>query len=76
MITIPISEFRANMPAFLKKVQNGVRIMITSHGKEVARMEPPTDEKEALWQAVLEMRKHAKIGDILSPTGEKWEAQD
>ena len=34
-------EFRKNLSAYLREVHNGAQIVVTSHGKEVARVVPP-----------------------------------
>ncbi len=75
MITVPTSEFRANMPAFLEKVKKGAKVSLTSHGKVVAMINPPSESDE-LRHRLERLRKGAWVGDILNPLGPKWEAQD
>ena len=41
MLSIGISEFRANMNDILQKVQQGTLVTLTSRGVAVARLVPP-----------------------------------
>ncbi len=74
--SIPISEFRAHLPAFLKAVKKGKTISITSHGEELAVLSPPEDKAAKARARLLELGKTAIIGDIISPSGEKWKAME
>ena len=76
MITVPISEFRSRMPEFIKKIEHGIKIALTSHGKVVAEITSPSDQKEEMRKRLEYLRKHVRLGDVVSPTGEKWKAQD
>ena len=76
MLTVPISEFRSRIPFFLKKIEKGIKIALTSHGKVIAEITPPSEEKSDLQQRLEYARAHSWVGDVVSPTGEKWEAQD
>ena len=74
METVGVSKFRENLMMFLKKVQNGETVTITSRGHEVARLVPPESEIEEARKTLQKLGKTAVIGDILSPIGEEWEA--
>jgi len=67
MEKVGISTLRENLSVFLKKVQKGQIITITSRGHEMARLVPVEDKRE-------KSGKNASIGDILSPIHEEWEA--
>ncbi|MFQ5614823.1 MAG: type II toxin-antitoxin system Phd/YefM family antitoxin [Anaerolineae bacterium] len=41
MLSIGVSELRANLTEFLQKVKAGEVVVITSRGVEVARLVPP-----------------------------------
>ncbi|MGI0149190.1 MAG: type II toxin-antitoxin system Phd/YefM family antitoxin [Thermoplasmata archaeon] len=61
-------EFKAKCLAFLDEVsQTGAELLVTKRGKPVARVlpavEPPSLRNSVLWE-----------GDIVSPIGEKWNA--
>ena len=53
MKDIKVTELRQNLPAYLAKVRRGERVRITSRGKVVAELSPPTpakSESEAAWK--------------------------
>ena len=74
MEKVSISTLRENLSIFLKKVQKGQVITITSRGHEMARLVPVEDKRERSREVLRELGKNASIGDILSPIYEEWEA--
>ena len=74
MEKVGISTLRENLSIFLKKVQKGQVITITSRGHEMARLVPAGDKREKSREILRELGKNAFIGDILSPIHEEWEA--
>lgn len=58
----------------IEQVKKGRSIVITSHGKPVAQLVPPEDKREEAKASLKALRKTAVIGDVVSPTGEIWEA--
>ena len=74
METVGVSKLRENLMMFLKKVQSGETVTITSRGHEVARLVPPESEIEEARKALQKLGETAVIGNILSPIGEEWEA--
>jgi prevent-host-death family protein len=74
MEKVGISTLRQNLSIFLKKVQKGQVITITSRGHEMARLVPVEDNREKSREILRELGKNASIGDILSPIYEDWEA--
>ena len=74
METIAVSEFRANLMKVLKRIEAGATIAITSRGREIARLLPPEGKMSHARKTLVELRKTAVIRDIISPTGEEWEA--
>jgi prevent-host-death family protein len=74
MEKVNISTLRENLSIFLKKVQKGQAIIITSRGHEMARLVPAEDKREKSRARLRELGKSALIGDILSPIHEEWEA--
>lgn len=68
MQAVNITEFRQNLPQYIKKVREGEEIQVTSRGKTVARMMPAESEQEAAMQRIKSWRGTLKItGDIVSP---------
>ena len=74
MEKVCISTLRENLSIFLKKVQKGQVITITSRGHEMARLVPVEDKREKSREFLRKLGKNATIGDILSPIDEEWEA--
>ncbi len=74
MQTIAVSNFRAKIMTFLKEVENGSSIKITSRGKVVARLVPPDFTKKSAKQELIKIGANAKLFDIISPINEVWNA--
>ena len=74
MEKVGISALRENLAIFIKKVQKGKVITITSRGHEMARLVPVEGKREKSRTILRELGKNAFIGDILSPIHEDWEA--
>ena len=74
MQQVKITDFRAHLPDFLKKVSNGEQIQITSHGKVIARLVPEFDEVEAAQNRLNELRGSMIIADIIEPLESEWSA--
>lgn len=74
METIAVSKLRENMVLFLKKVQQGKSIAITSRGNEIAMLVPIENKMEASKNALKQLRKTAVVGDVVSPIEEDWKA--
>lgn len=74
MEKVAVSEFRANLVAFLKRVEKGEIITLTSRGHEVAKIVPPDDKVKEAKKALKKLQQTAVIGDIISPIDEEWEA--
>ena len=76
MIEVNVTEFRNHLPEYLGQVRKGEDIFLTSRGRIVARVMPVTDERSAAREALLLLRGKCRIGDVISPLDEKWEASD
>ena len=76
MISIGISEFRANMNLVLQRVQNGEVVTLTSRGAEVARLVPPDFAQAVARQELEQLRQTAVVDDILSPLAAPWDAAE
>lgn len=74
MTTVAMSEFRARMSHFMKKVQNGEILSITQRGTEIARLVPPDFAQLSALKLRDELRKTAVVGDVLSPIDVEWDA--
>ena len=48
MITAGVRDLKDNLSKYLKSVKNGVGILITEHGKPIARILPEPQRKKSL----------------------------
>ena len=73
METIPAGKFKAQCLALLDEVaQTNESLIITKHGKPVAKLVPFDSEKD---DTDAQLRHLATfVGDILSPIDDEWEA--
>ena len=79
MTQVNISELRQHLPGFIKQVQRGEEIIVTLHGKPVARIIPARSEdaREAAWQRLVALRDKAVLGDVISPLDDgEWTADE
>lgn len=74
MHTINISDFRANLLKYLEIANSGEQISVTSHGKVLATITAPTNQKELARQKLVSLATTAKIHDVTSPTDSEWDA--
>lgn len=72
--SINITEFRQHLPEYLKQVQAGEEVVITVHGKAIARIVPDRNESEcdAADKRLNALRGTVIAGDILDPLDETW----
>lgn len=70
MIEVGVREFKAHLSTYLQRVSAGVAMVVTSHGKHIARIEPPAPAsrpKDAL--AILEELPWLRVGSGGKPQG-------
>ena len=67
MEKVGVSRFRENLLKFIKRVERGETITITSRGQEVALLVPPDERMKAARKSLDELREQAIVGDIVSP---------
>jgi len=74
MADVNITELRQNLPGYLKQVERGEEIAVTVRGRVIARIVPegPVSAREQARARLAALR--IALGDVLSPTGERWEA--
>lgn len=75
MPKVKITELRRNLPAYLARVKGGDTIEVTVRGRVIARIVPEADRQTAARTRLKALRKTARIGDIMSPSGEAWDAE-
>jgi prevent-host-death family protein len=52
MASVTVTELKAHLADYLRRVREGERFHVTSHGKEVADLVPPDPVRAALWDMV------------------------
>jgi prevent-host-death family protein len=74
MKNVSISELRANLLKYLTLVQKGEQISVTSKGRLMATLTPPVSQQSAARKSLRALAETAVIHDVISPTGESWDA--
>jgi prevent-host-death family protein len=74
MLEVTVTTFRKHIPDYLGKVRKGEDIFLTSRGKVIARLVPPTDARLSARDQLAVLRGVCNIGDVLTPIDEEWEA--
>ena len=76
MPDVNITELRQKLPGYLKQVERGEEIAVTVRGRVIARIVPegPVNARVQARARLADLRGRTALGDVLSPTGERWEA--
>ena len=74
MKNVSISEFRANLLTYLKQVQQGEQINVTSKGDILATLSSPVSQQKSAGMQLRKLAETAKIHDVISPAEESWDA--
>ena len=74
MKNVSISEFRANLLKYLTLTQHGEHINVTSKGRVLATLTPAVSQQETARVNLRKLAETAVIHDVISPTGENWDA--
>jgi prevent-host-death family protein len=76
MAKVNITELRQNLPAYVARVREGETLEVTVRGRVIARIVPEQDRAAAARERLKALRGKAQItGDIVGPSGERWEAE-
>jgi prevent-host-death family protein len=75
MHEINVTELRNHLPKYLANVYKWEEILVTSHGKVIARILPPTDTRQEAKRKLQELSKICEIKDVISPIEEEWEVE-
>jgi prevent-host-death family protein len=69
MNLVNVTDLRQHLPEYLKQVQKGEEIVITLHGKSIARIVPnfSDNKREQALKRLDTLRGKMILGDILSP---------
>ncbi|MFZ5604123.1 MAG: type II toxin-antitoxin system Phd/YefM family antitoxin [Pseudomonadota bacterium] len=74
MLTVEISDLRANLLKYLEKASRGEQITVTTNGRILAIIVPPTDKKAMARKRLDDLSSTAKLHDVISPLGIRWDA--
>lgn len=69
MARVSVSHLRQNLPAYLKRVQAGEEIQVTSRGRVIARIEPERDPAEEARRWLEGLGGRVKLVEVLAPLG-------
>ncbi|MDA8109460.1 MAG: type II toxin-antitoxin system prevent-host-death family antitoxin [Betaproteobacteria bacterium] len=75
MSKVKVTELRQNLPGYLARVTAGEEIEVTVRGRVIARIVPQGDRALAARERLKALRAKARVGDVLSPSGERWNAE-
>jgi prevent-host-death family protein len=76
MAKVNITELRQNLPAYVARVREGETVEVTVRGRIIARIVPEEDRGAAARKRLKALRGKARItGDLMSPSGETWDAE-
>ena len=75
MPKVNVTELRQNLPTYLARVQEGEALEVTIHGRVVARIVPEGDCAAQAREWLKSLRGKARVGDVISPTGARWNAE-
>jgi prevent-host-death family protein len=57
MEEVKVTELRQNLPDYLAKVRRGQRVRVTSRGKVIAELSPPSASKKEIEAARARLRR-------------------
>ena len=70
-----VTELRQNVRAHLARVRAGEPVEVTVRGRVIARIVPEEDRQAAARKWLKKLRQTARVGDLMSPSGETWDAE-
>ena len=76
MLQVNISEFRTNLLKYLKSVQHGEPISVTSKGNLLATVIPPVNQRDAAKAELAKLAQTARIHDVVSPLDADWDVME
>ena len=69
-----ITELRERLATYLKAVARGETILLTHHGRPIAKLVPVDDRRADATRRIEALRATAIVGDIESPIEANWGA--
>ena len=74
MITIAVSDFRAHIQKYLEYISKGEEIVLTSRGKEIAKIIPPEKKIYSARKRLKELASTAVIKNVVDPIPVNWKS--
>ena len=74
MDEVSITELRQQLPSYLGRVAKGATVVVTLHGKPIAKIGPIQDRRAEAARRIEAMRETARVGDLVSPIDADWKA--
>ena len=75
MQEVNVSELRSHLPEYLARAELGEEILVTRRGRVIARLSAAQDHRANAKRQLAALRARARVGDVVSPVGESWEAE-
>jgi len=75
MKAVKVTDLRTHLQEFLSQVQRGEPLAVTSRGKIIVRIVPAEDTQQAAKARLRQLRARAKVGDVVTPIAERWDAE-
>ncbi len=76
MTDVNVTEFRSRLPTYLARVKRGEEIRILRHGRIVAVLSPPSDQRGRARDELARLRDTARVDDVDGPLDLQWHADD
>lgn len=75
MQSVNVSQLRGQLPKYFERVMAGGEIVVTSHGRPIARIVPIIDVHEEAKRRLSSLRETCQVGDVVtSLTDLSWNA--
>lgn len=74
MHEVNVSELRNHLPQYLARAESGEEILVTRRGRVIARLSAARDTRVEAKRQLQGLRARARVGDVVGPVDEAWEA--
>jgi prevent-host-death family protein len=74
MREVNVSDLRTHLPEYLARAEGGEEILVTRHGRVIARLIAARDKRADARAQLAALRGKARVGDVISPVESEWEA--
>jgi prevent-host-death family protein len=75
MSKITVTELRRNLSECLSRARASEIVEVTVRGRVIARIVSGTDVAREARAFLKTVRRKARVGDVSSPTGARWNAE-